>query len=53
MVGTKIKIKKFEKFVKNRRNLTNFGDFSIFKKHQPVRPEPAAVLARSNFTETF
>ena len=53
MVGTKMKIKKFEKFVKNRRNFTNFGDFSLFKKHHPVRPEPAAVLARSNFIETF
>ena len=53
MVGTKMKIKKFEKFVKNRRNLTNFGDFSLFKKHETVRPEPAAVLARSNFIGTF
>ena len=53
MVGTKMKIKKFEKFVKNRRNITNFGDFSLFNKHHPVRPEPAAVLARSNFIETF
>ena len=53
MVDTKMKIEKFEKFVKNRRNFTNFGDFSLFKKHHPVRPEPAAVLARSNFIETF
>ena len=53
MVGTKMKIKKFEKFVKNRRNFTNFGDFSLFNNHHPVRPEPAAVLARSNFIETF
>ena len=53
MVGTKMKIKKFEKFVKNRRNFTNFGDFSLFNKHHPVRLEPAAVLARSNFIETF
>ena len=53
MVGTKMKIKKFEKFVKNRRNCTNFGDFSIFKKHHPVRRQTAAVLARSNFIGTF
>ena len=53
MVGTKMKIEKFEKFVKNRRNITNFGDFSLFNKHHPVRPEPAAVLARSNFIGTF
>ena len=53
MVGTKIKIEIFEKFVKNRRNFTNFGDFSLFKKHHPVRPEPSAVLVRSNFIEAF
>ena len=53
MVGTKMKIEIFGNFVKNRRNFTNFGDFSIFKKHHTVRPEPAAVLALSNFIETF
>ena len=53
MVGTKIKIKKFEIFLKNRRNFTNFVNFSFFLKHHPVRPEPAAVLTRSNIIETF
>ena len=53
MVGTKMKIEIFGNFVKNRRNFTNFGDFSLFNKHPPVRTEPAAVLARSNFIETF
>ena len=49
----KCKIEKFKKFVENRRNFTNFGDFSLFNKHHPVRPEPAAVLARSNFIGPF
>ena len=53
MVGTKMKIEIFGNFVENRRNITNFGDFSLFNKHHAVRPEPAAVLARSNFIETF
>ena len=53
MVGTKIKIEKFEKIVKIDEFLTNFGNFSLFKKHNPVRPQSAAVLARSHFIETF
>ena len=53
MVGTKIKFEILENFVKNRRNLTNFGNFSLSKKHHPVRREPAAVLARALFFVTF
>ena len=39
--------------MKNRRNWKNFGNFSLFQKHQPVRRQSAAVLARSNLIVTF
>ena len=46
------KLWKFENFVKNRRNSTDFGTFSLFKRHHPVRPESAAILSRAHFWVT-